>query len=426
MILVGLLLLGSNVIYALPPGRTLTSTSRQFIVSSAVNQGSTPGITRANLPTDFVQLTPGRLVLVADRVKTIFLRQLQTPDNWNGGIRLHLEPGHGHTTIKSTRYTDGWQYHAVVPEHIRAINLVRVLTDLLLAERTERYSTSKIEVPLWLRVGLAEIIQRKAGSGLFAPQNTPVVFQGELPDPYRGTRELLLKQLPLTYTDLSLPTRTQLSGTNWDLYRASSHLFTQQLLSRRNGPNEMRAFIRQLQHFKNSQFAFLKTFQITDRSTERKTTLLDVEKWWTVARTQFRSRDRRNNWSTEQSLIHLEEILRMQPDPDQPMRLQQGLAKLDLAKQHKHLADSMFRLRVLAINAPPDLQSLIRDYHNTINDYYRQRRLGPQANSTPAPSDALSQRTIRKLNVLDTIMADLQLQNPADTAFGKTLSPSRP
>ena len=221
-------------------------------------------------------------------------------------------------------------------------------------------------------------------------------------------------------------TMTQLAGTNWDLYRASAHLFTQQLLSRRNGPVEMRAFIRQLQNFKNSQFAFLKSFQLTGLSTAKKTSLLDVEKWWTVARTQFRSRDRRNNWSTEQSLAHLEEILRMQPDPDQPMRLQQGLAKLDLAKQHKHLADSMFRLRVLAINAPPDLQSLIRDYHNTINDYYRQRRLGPQANSTPAPSDALSQRTIRKLNVLDTIMADLQLQKPADTAFGKTLSPSRP
>ena len=68
-------------------------------------------------------------------------------------------------------------------------------------------------------------------------------------------------------------TMTQLAGTNWDLYRASAHLFTQQLLSRRNGPMEMRGFIRQLQNFKNSQFAFLKTFQLMGSPCVKKTSI---------------------------------------------------------------------------------------------------------------------------------------------------------
>ncbi len=412
----GLLLLGGNLASALPPGQTLTSTSRQFIVSSSIHHTLTPGITQGHSPTNMVQLTPGRLVLVADRAKTVFLRQLHTPDNWHGGIRLHLEPGNGRTSLKRTRHADGWQYYAALPEHIRTIDLVRLLTDLLLAEMAERYSEREIETPLWLRVGLAETIQRNAGPGLFAPLGARRLFEGELPDPYRGTRVVLLKQQPLAYTDLSLPTRTQLAGTNWDLYRASAHLFTQQLLGRRNGPMEMRAFIRQLQNFKNSQFAFLKSFQLMGNPSVKKTSLLDVEKWWTVASMQFRSRDRRNNWSPEQTLAHLEETL----------RLQQGLAKLDLSKQQKHLTDTIFRLKVLSANAPPGLQPLIRDYHNTLNDYYRKRRLGPGTNNAAAPKDALSKRIIQQLNQLDTIMADFQLQGPANTAFGKTLSPPRP
>lgn len=422
----GLLLLGVNLGSALPSGRTLTSKSGQFVVSSSIHRNLTPGITKSNSPTNIVQLTPGRLVLVADRIKTVFKRQLHAPDNWHGGIRLHLEPGNNRTSLKRTRYSDGWQYYATLPENIRTIDLVRLLTDLLLAEMTERYSEREVETPLWLRVGLSEIIQRHAGPGLFAPLGARRVFEGEPPDPYRGTRVVLITKQPLAYTDLSLPTRTQLADTNWDLYRASSHLFTQQLLSRRNGPTEMRAFIRQLQNFKNSQFAFIKSFQLTDQPTAKKTSLLDVEKWWTVASMRFRSRDRRNNWSPEQTLAHLEETLRLKPESGQPMRLQQGLAKLDLAKQQKHLTDTIFRLKVLSANAPPGLQPLIRDYHNTLNDYYRKRRLGPGTNNAVAPKDTLSQRTIQQLNQLDTIMADFHLQSPANTAFGKTLSSPRP
>ena len=420
------LLLGVSTVLALPPGRTLTSKSRQFTVSSSINRVLTPGITQPNSATNTIQLTPGRLVLITNRLKTKFLREMRAADNWHGGIRLHLERGPGRPTMQRKKYADGWQYYATVPEHISAIDLVRLLTDLLLAEMAERYSDHEIEAPLWLRVGLAEIIHRSAGPGLFARQGIPIIIEGEIPDPYRGTRGLLLNQPPLPYTDLSLPTRAQLADHNWDLYRASAHLFTKQLLQRRDGPAEMRTFIRQLQHFKNSQFAFLKSFRLNGSVAEKKATLLDVEKWWTVSRTQFRSRDRRHNWSTPKSLAHLEETLRLKPKAGQPLRLQQGLAKLDLATQQKHLTDILFRLRALSASAPPGLQPLIRDYHNTLNDYYRQRRLDPRTNNAPAPSDSLSHRTIRQLNLLDTIMADLQLLEPATTAFGKTLSPKRP
>ena len=72
---VGSLLLGGNMASALPPGQTLTSTSRQFIVSSSIHRTLTPGITQGNSPTNIVQLTPGRLVLVADRVNLAPLDQ---------------------------------------------------------------------------------------------------------------------------------------------------------------------------------------------------------------------------------------------------------------------------------------------------------------------------------------------------------------
>ena len=425
MLMLGLLLVTAAV-HALPPGRTLSSISKQFVVSSSIVTPSVPLTPPSTVsPTNIVHLSPGRLVLAADRVKTLFLRQLRSPDTWSGGIRLHLEPGAGQPAMTRRRYSDGWQYSATIPEQIRAIDLVRLLTDLLLAEYAERFSDREVPPPLWLRVGLAEIIYRAGGPSLLTPRGVPVVIEGRMPDPYLGTRELLLHKAPLGYADLSLPTRTHLRGANWEHFRASAHLFTRQLLQRREGHRELHKFIRLLPRFKNSQFAFLNAYQLGDPKTGTKTTLLDVEKWWTIARTQFRSRDRSNNWSTERSLAQLKEALHVIPATGQPIPLQQRLGELDLAAQRQQLENTLFRLKTVAVNAPPGMQSLIRDYYNTLNDYYRKRRLGPGTTPVPAPNDPLARSTIRQLNLLDTIMADVRQLN-ANTAFGKTVSPPRP
>ncbi len=409
----------------LPADRSLLSTSKQFIVSSSVVRPAPNTFEPVHSATNTITLTPGRVVILAERIKTLYLRLLGTTDQWSGQIRLHLAPAGAAPAVpefQRTLYQDGWQYQVTLPERMAAVDAIRVMVDVLLEETAQRYSRRATEIPLWLRVGMAEMIWASDGASLTSPANVPVVFDTLHPDPFGEARALLQIHTPYTFGDLSLPARRQLAGEGWHVFRACAHVLTAELLLRPDGPAQMREFLRQLPRYRNSELAFLTAFRFEN--------MLAVEKWWTVVQAQFRSRDRFRRWSTPLSIKRLEEVLMLEtPKAARPQRLQQVVGELKLGDQKSRLVQVLFQLRALQVNAPPTLVKLINDYHDAILNYHQQRgldSLSPAAALETSREDIILTNLRSQLDRLDTILVDISLVGETGPALGKTAAADPP
>ena len=408
----------------LPAGKTLVSTSKQFVVTSAVTQPAPNALTPTRSATNVITLTPGRVVILAEKIKTIYLRHLGTTDQWGGQILLHLEPS-GSVPVapemKRTLYRDGWQYRVTLPERLSAVDSIRVIVDALLEETAQRYSRQPVEIPLWLRVGMAEMIWASDGVSLTSSANVPVMFDTLHPDPLGEARTTLQLHKPYTFGDLCLPTRRQLAAEGWQIFRASAHLLTAELLLRPDGPAQLREFLRQLPRYRNSELAFLTAYKYEN--------MLAVEQWWSVALTQFRSRDRFRRWSTKLSVQRIEEVLMIEtPTDTKPQRAQIAIVQMKLGDQKQRLAQILFQLRSIKVNAPPSLIKLINDYHEALHAYYQQRgldSLSPELAVQTVPEDAVARRLREQLDQLDTILIDISLLGDMDNSLGKT-APNNP
>jgi len=442
-----ILLLGSGLVEAqqfLPKDRAVPSASKQFVVTTSLPRMVQSTITETvTSSTNHITLTPGRMVLLAEKVKTHFLRELRVTDQWRGHIRIHLDPlarNVSPTALQRTLYSDGWQFQVTLPERAPGDAIVRLLVDALLDEMTHRYTHREIDIPLWLRVGLTETILAAHGSDIIMQSNSAIVRDQLGFDPLRDTRSVLQQMKPFTYTDLSIPTRQQLKGAGWIAFRSSAHLMTTELLHQHGRPGPMYTFIRRLSKHRNSQFAFMETFMFKAMNPDPKNpgefkppnqTMLDVEKWWMMTLTNFRSRDSLGQWSPLMSMSQLEEILTINVDQPgiRPMRVQQMLAAMSTVDQKKYLEQIRERLPVLQRHSPPKMGRLTFDYYKAIDRYYRQRGLQRSAETlsqSPPPMDALAKQTNVVLDRLDTIMADLHVSVKNDETYGKTVITPRP
>ena len=435
-VVAALALLSTNEMRAalvLPPGKSITSHSRQFRITSAVAQPKTLPASRTQSFTNLIALTPGNLAITAERIKGVFLRKLKLQDQWAGQIHLHLEPARdppAQPRVMRSQGLRGWQFQVTVPEHLRARELARLITSMMLEEVACRYTHNTVAVPPWLREGMTEVVLQTGGPTLIVQPNTRLNLIGLNPDPFAETRPMLQTRDPLPYADLSLPASSHLAGGTQPLYRVSAHLFTTKLLERPQGGQHMREYLRQLHKFRNSQFAFLRAFQFP--------TMLAVEQWWTVSHTQFRSIDRFNRWSAALTLRRLEEALAVpvtrrtndgKTVNEGLMRPQDILNKLQFGEQQKPLRDTLGRLSQLYSHAPPEMARLVRDYYQALYKYLEVsglNRNGPLRNQLASKPAAIARNTVRQLNQLDTILADLHIVHKADTAYGKTISPQAP
>ena len=117
-----ILLLGSGLVEAqqfLPKDRAVPSASKQFVVTTSLPRMVQSTITETvTSSTNHITLTPGRMVLLAEKVKTHFLRELRVTDQWRGHIRIHLDPlarNVSPTALQRTLYSDGWQFQVTLP-----------------------------------------------------------------------------------------------------------------------------------------------------------------------------------------------------------------------------------------------------------------------------------------------------------------------
>ena len=153
--------------------------------------------------------------------------------------------------------------------------------------------------------------------------------------------------------------------------------------------------------------------------------MLQIEQWWSLSQTQFRSRDAFNRWRPRVILGHLSDSLLLQtlttpsntePKPQQKLvSIQEFIGKGTRTKHTEKLRPLLERLRFLQVNAPPETARLIQDYHSAIESYLEVK---------PIRLRVFRDNTINQLNLLDTILKDLITESKTDHTRAKQATPT--
>lgn len=402
--------------------RSIQSVTRQFFASATAE-----GMPRATAPipasTNLISLDPGSLAILAERVKESLLRELGAQDRWSGKIFFILHPATPGTTpvfVQNIRFTDAWQYQVDLHDRLDADQLTRAVVQALLQEMANRHAGPRAaELPAWLVEGLTAQVLMGGGPTLVPQPRTRQTYESIAPDAFQTARAVLMKHSPYSFSDLSLPSAQQVSGEGWPVYQASAQVFVAQLLALPEGRAQLREFIARLPRYWNSQLAFIESHRTQFG------TMLDVEKWWSLATLNFGNRDRFAKWSHDASLARLDEILQLpmevQPVATAPaelarLRLQEVLEKAEYPAQKALLQRTASQIQLLQLNSPPDLARLMNDYRVTILGYLRQRDSagieGPRGQLAPSSVAAVNEAR-KQLDVLDVILGDFRKYAPA-------------
>jgi hypothetical protein len=271
---------------------------------------------------------PSRWVVSCERIKSALLTELQMSDQWSGSIYIYIEPSDSKLTspqlssVKTERL--GWSYHIKVSKDVEDEAFIRALTQAMIIEIANRgsFSAQSAVVPLWIQEGLTQIlihdtlthlvvkptkwtptsIPGASGMKLFVnPDAADPSFRKK--DPLMECRSFLSQSDPLTFQDLSWPESMSPESESWNLFKYSSHLILTELLSLENGRACIARFLRKSSLYLNWQTAFLDGFQ------NHFSSVLDVEKWWTVTLVQFLTQDSFGAWTLIDSMRKLESVL---------------------------------------------------------------------------------------------------------------------
>src|SRR5439155_1181559 len=146
------------------------SVSGQFVVhdrraAGPEAQGFDPGTNRA-----YIRLEPALLTISCERIKQILGRELADTSPWRGKISLVLHTantGDDTITIVSEQFKDGWQYRMDVPDVVERGRFVRVMTQALLLEMSNRnagaHAAGKIQSALCLPGSISRLFSAAAG-----------------------------------------------------------------------------------------------------------------------------------------------------------------------------------------------------------------------------------------------------------------------
>ncbi len=415
---------------------TVWSRSQQFIVtgpnrptvwsSREVHPKQNP------LLKDVIQLTPSELAISCEQVKRSYLNQLDTTDRPGSRIRVSIKPWlppQANVLISAVRYNDGWRYEMTLPEYIERRKLVRGIVQVLIQEMGNRLNDGdSVQVPMWLREGLTEIMLEREGITLIA-EASPIknnlgtqFVQVDAPtrekvwkDSLSLVREKLKKTPPLSFSDLSVPVDDQIASLGFEHYQHSSHLFVSELLQLPDGPQKLRTYIQDLFRFSHPQFALFDAYRA------HFTTPLEVEKWWSVTQVNFLGRQDRARWPEKNALAKLNQILqpqvRIRLDTNsvpisESITLKQLITDVDFEQQRPVLSQIVVQLQRLEWNLPPDLLKLVYDYHILLLNYANKREQlsVPKGKNRAASSTAkpLIKETLKQLEYLEVLRSDFE------------------
>jgi len=320
---------------------TYESRSRQFAVT-----GVRPGISiglpdGSKLPTNYVRLEPAVVAMNCERVKEVFLRELNLTDQWRGRIRVTLLPEAMPSqpiSVNRDWFPDGWQFRVLAPHHAEPAAFARAITGALLLELANRGNSSRRlgDVPLWAAEGVAAHLHASGGLMFLDGASMPVAGGGKLtvsadtravlsvaerkPDPYREARARLSSAAPLFFSDLSLPRQEHVTGPALETFRSSAHVFVAELLKLPDGQESFVAFLHALPAFLNAQLAFEHAWQGRFKSA------LDIEKWWSLVLANLTARDEHRRWTQSASMQRLDELRALQ-NTRAPLPLVDGIGR---------------------------------------------------------------------------------------------------
>ena len=150
----------------LQPGHSLTSRSKQFVITSSVNAPLPLLATKSKPIPERVRLTPAPLATFADSVQEQWRRQFKINPQWQGRLYLHIVSGKHEDSPDVRRIpapNGGWDYRAILPQEISGRTLTQVMVNLLLREFGGRYAREESTPPPWTTAGTAELILQAIG-----------------------------------------------------------------------------------------------------------------------------------------------------------------------------------------------------------------------------------------------------------------------
>ncbi len=445
LLLIGALLASiASVAFAQDTTITTWSRSKQFIITAPIpspvksqplrnNPKEDPGLW------DVVRLSSAELAVSCEQVKQGVLQQLDTGDRGGDRVRLSIQPWRppqAGVFINRVRFNDVWRYELDVPEYVERRKLLSALVHVCLLEMGNRNNTgSSVDVPMWLREGLTEILLVREGTTIIAEAN-PIqqranpqfwLLKGGAEekvwrDPLSLVREKLKKTTPLSFSDLSVPVDDQIASLGLEHFQHCAHLFTSELIALPGGNGKLGNFVQDLARYSHPQFAFLHAFR------EHFSSPLDVEKWWSLAQVAFLSREDHARWPEKNALGKLNEILQPQVQlrvgaDSLPIRetytIKRLIEEVDFEQQRPILQQVVVRLQQLEWNLPPDLLKLVYDYHITLATYlYKREQLsssGQGSKSASTTAKPVVRETLKQLGFLEVLREDYSLIGLSET-----------
>jgi hypothetical protein len=388
-----------------------------------------------------IHLDPSSVAFACERVKQSLLATLDLRDDWSGQIHLFLDsavPG-GQVLLDTIATDRGWLFRLALPREMRELDLDRMILHAVLLERSNRNPAAMANnIPKWLTEGLIRCMRAAAPDGLSVQSQTPLEFRrgaaGPLTTsiPFRPAadveaRSLLHGRQPLSFEEMCWP--DSLDTEKAALFAVSAELFVHELLKARDGRECVAGMLLKSTAYLNWQFAFLDAFQGHFR------TLVEVEKWWSLAWTRLLGVDASQLWVSREAWEKLEFCLRAtietragaQGIPSRKMMtLQAVIRELPLAAERAAMETALFQLSLVERRVPPRLAALDKEYQQVIQVYLADTTPGDRSvlERHPAPfSLNVSKQTAEgKLDLLDRKRAKLkaEMRSPGESA---SLSP---
>lgn len=414
--------------------RVIGSASGQFFVSAPSLSLSPHSIELATDP-NVVTLEPSLAAVSCDRIKQELLRELGTPDQWQGKIFVVLHPARtadDSAAVAPEHLGGNWDCGVQLPDVMDRDRFVEAIVRACLLEMANRNAGNRsTEIPEWLAQGFARQLM---GSGamkliLSAPltkvngfnvsrmtmdfSDSPHAVGGPTRhfNPLAETSEILRTNTPLSFDELSWPTEEQLSDTGADVFSSSAQLFVERLLRLRNGPACLRKMLDEMPNYLNWQLAFLDAFHGTFEEP------LDVEKWWALQLADFNRRDLLHLLTSDESWRQLNALfqfpIEVKIGDTEPMRtditFQTIIRGWNRERQLEMLKKKLWELDLLRLRISPSLIPIVDGYREALQAYYKQQH-DSLRNLAEAKSDKTVALTIQRLDALDVQRAKLQPQ----------------
>jgi hypothetical protein len=412
-------ILNSSAQSALPNvSGIMRSASGQFTVIDRRGAMTSLRPDSTGVDSKLLELEPSLLVVSCERIKLALCKDLDASPDWRARVNITLRVG-GDISLAKERIGRNWSYRIEVPHQVDRTRFIRTIVRVLLQEMADRgQGNLDGEIPPWLSEGLTQHLLASRDAELILPppdHNLGALSIGATtllvrdPDPLETARRILSAAPPPSIEQLSWPDVNTLDSDEGEVFRRSAQLFVSELSHLKDGKENLRGMIGNLNSFYNWQTAFLRAFQ------KQFPNQLALEKWWALQVSYFVGRDNQNFWNQAETATRLDELLRarvavnLQPGAGasrSDVPLQTVIREWDSIRQNIVLKEKLRDLERARMRVAPQYIRLVDEYRAALAGYQKDRErvnatfLGIRTSFLSV--DKVTQKTVAALDELDT------------------------